>query len=123
MGFRVARLRAALALAALASLSPSVTAAADMTELKVGISEPVNTVLALWMAEAGGFYAAHGLKVDIINMSGGSRGAEALQAGRIGVMHVGLSSVGRLHQAGDDLRLIAALTNVVRFTLCSVPGL
>ena len=122
MGFRVARLRAALALAALASLPPSVTAAAEMTELKVGISEPVNTVLALWMAEAGGFYAAHGLKVDIINMSGGSRGAEALQAGRIDVMHVGLSSVVRLNQAGADLRLIASLSNVIRFTFFSGPG-
>jgi len=34
------------------------TAAAEVMHFKVGISEPVNTVLALWMAQAGGFYAA-----------------------------------------------------------------
>ena len=122
MGLRVARAFAALVVVLLASLRPSATVAADMTELKAGISEAVNTVLALWMAEAGGFYAAQGLKVDIINMSGGSRGAEALQAGRIDVMHVGLSSVVRLNRAGADLRVIGSLSNVIRFTFFSAPG-
>jgi ABC-type nitrate/sulfonate/bicarbonate transport system substrate-binding protein len=92
------------------------------TPLKVGISEPVNTVLALWMAEAGGVYAAHGLKVEIINMSGGSRGARELAAGRIDVMHVGLSSVVRLNGTGADLRVIASLSNVIRFTFFCAPG-
>ncbi len=118
----VSRFCAALVVALLASLRTSPAAAADMTELKVGISEPVNTVLALWMAEAGDFYAGQGLKVEIINMSGGSRGAEALQAGRIDVMHVGLSSVVRLNRAGADLRTIASLSNVIRFTFFSAPG-
>ena len=85
-------------------------------ELKVGISERVNTALALWMAQAGGFDAAQDLQVDIASMEGGGRGAEALQAGRIDVMHVGLSSVVRLNRAGADLRVIASLSNVIRFT-------
>ena len=76
---------------------------------KAGIADPVNTVLALWMAQAGGFYAAQGLKVEIVNMNGGSRGAQELQAGRLDVMHVGLSSVVQLNRAGGDLRLIASL--------------
>jgi ABC-type nitrate/sulfonate/bicarbonate transport system substrate-binding protein len=122
MGLRAVRVSAALLLALAAILRPSVTAAADMTELKVGISEPVNTVLALWMAEASGLYTAQGLKVEISSMGGGSRGAEALQAGRIDVMHVGLSSVVRLNRAGADLRLIGSLSNVIRFTFFSAPG-
>jgi NitT/TauT family transport system substrate-binding protein len=97
-------------------------AAAEMTHLKVGISEPVNTVLALWMAEAGGFYGAQGLTVEIINMSGGSRGATELEAGRIDAMHVGLSSVVKLNEAGGDLRTIASLSNVIRFTFFVAPG-
>jgi ABC-type nitrate/sulfonate/bicarbonate transport system substrate-binding protein len=72
-------------------------AAAEVPRFKLGISEPVNTVLALWMAEAGGFYAAQGLDVEIINMNGGSRGAQELQSGRIDAMHVGLSSVLKLN--------------------------
>jgi NitT/TauT family transport system substrate-binding protein len=97
-------------------------AAAELTPFKVGISEAVNTALAMWMAEAGGFYAAQGLKVDIINMRGGSRGAQELQAGRIDAMHVGLSSVLRLNQAGGDLRIVASVSNEIRFTFFVSPG-
>src|SRR5262252_13262 len=97
-------------------------AAAEVTHFKVGISEPVNTVLALWMAQAGGFYAARGLNVEIINMSGGSRGAQELQSGRIDAMHVGLSSVVKLNLDGGDLRTIASLSNVIRFTFFAGPG-
>ena len=94
----------------------------EMTRFKVGISEPVNTVLALWMARAGGFYAAQGLSVEILNMNGGSRGAQELQSGRIDAMHVGLSSVVKLNQDGGDLRTIASLSNVIRFTFFAAPG-
>jgi len=88
-------------------------------EFRAGIADPVNTVLAWWMAESGGFYKAQGLNVAIQNMEGGSRGAEALKAGRLDVMHVGLSSVVKLNRAGGDLRLIGSLSNVVRFTFFS----
>ena len=91
-------------------------------EFKAGIADPVNTVLAWWMADAAGFYKAQGLNVQIANMEGGSRGAEALKAGNLEVMHVGLSSVIRLNRAGGDLRLIGSLSNVVRFTFFSAPG-
>ena len=97
-------------------------AAAEMMHFKVGISEPVNTVLALWMAQAAGLYAAEGLDVEIISMNGGSRGAQELQSGRIDAMHVGLSSVIKLNQDGGDLRTIASLSNVIRFTLFAAPG-
>ncbi|MEA2970299.1 MAG: hypothetical protein QOE78_3560, partial [Alphaproteobacteria bacterium] len=49
-------------------------AAQEPLDFKAGISDPVNTVLAWYMARDAGFYAAQGLKVDIINMNGGSRG-------------------------------------------------
>jgi NitT/TauT family transport system substrate-binding protein len=90
--------------------------------IKAGISDPVNTVLAWYMARDAGLFAAHGLNVDIQNMNGGSRGAEELQAGRIDIMHVGLSSVVRVNSAGGDLRVIGSLSNVIRFTLFSAPG-
>jgi ABC-type nitrate/sulfonate/bicarbonate transport system substrate-binding protein len=91
-------------------------------EFKAGISDPVNTVLAWYMAHDAGFFAGQGLKVDIVNMNGGSRGAAELQAGRLDVMHVGLSSVIRVNRAGGDLRSIGSLSNVIRFTFFSAPG-
>jgi ABC-type nitrate/sulfonate/bicarbonate transport system substrate-binding protein len=90
--------------------------------IKAGISDPVNTVLAWYMARAAGLYSAQGLNVEILNMNGGSRGAEELQAARIDVMHVGLSSVVKVNQAGGDLRVIGSLSNVIRFTFFAAPG-
>ena len=55
--------------------------AQQLRSFKAGISDAVNTVLAWYMARDAGFYAAQGLKVDIINMNGGSRGARGT-AGR-----------------------------------------
>jgi len=95
---------------------------APLVEFKAGIADPVNTVLAWYMARAAGRYAAQGLKVDITNMNGGSRGAEELQAGRIDVMQVGLSAVIKVNQSGGNLRLIAALSNVMRFRLIAARG-
>lgn len=106
--------------AALALIGPHASAAP--LAFRAGIADPVNTVLAWWTAQAAGFYAEQGLAVEILNMSGGSRGAEELKAGRLDVMHVGLSSVVRLNAAGGDLRLIGSLSNVIRFTFFSAPG-
>ena len=116
------RLRWLLALTLFAANLP-MPAQAQQTALKVGISDPVNTVLAIWMADAASIYAANGLKIEIINMNGGSRGAVELAAGRIDVMHVGLSSVARLNRTGADLRIIASLANIIRFTFISAPAI
>ena len=109
---------------AMITAMPTGSRAAESTELKVGISEAVNTVLAFWMAEEGGFFREQGLKVQILNMNGGSRGAQELRAGRIDIMHVGLSSVVRVDRGppGGDLRLVASLSNVIRFTLFAEPA-
>ena len=103
------------------STLPTLPAAAQqpLTPLKVGVSDAVNTVLPLWMAQAGGFFAANGLSVELVTTGGGSRGAQELQAGRLDLMRVGLSSVVQVNRAGGDLRLIASMSNVIRFTFFS----
>src|SRR6266436_339379 len=110
------------AVAALVLVCWRPAAAQEPITFKAGISDPVNTVLAWYMAREAGFYAAQGLKVDIVNMHGGSRGAAELQAGRLDVMHVGLSSVIRVNRAGGDIRTIGSLSNVIRFTFFGAPG-
>jgi NitT/TauT family transport system substrate-binding protein len=117
---RVAR-HAALAAIVLA-WSAACAAAQTLTPFRVGISDAVNTVLPVWMAQDGGFYAANGLQVEIINMGGGSRGAKELQAGKIDLMRVGMSSVVQTNRSGGDLRLIASMSNVIRFVLTVAPG-
>jgi NitT/TauT family transport system substrate-binding protein len=113
-------LRAPTALVALALSVVSATAQ-QLTPFRVGISDAVNTVLPVWMAEEGGFYAANGLKIEIVNMGGGSRGAKELQAGRIDLMRVGMSSVVQANRDGGDLRLIASMSNVIRFVVAVAP--
>jgi ABC-type nitrate/sulfonate/bicarbonate transport system substrate-binding protein len=117
------RLPAALASVALGlHLLANPSAAQKRVMFRAGISDPVNTVLAWYMAREAGLFAAQGLEVDIVNMQGGSRGAAELQAGRLDAMHVGLSSVIRVNRAGGDIRSIASLSNVIRFTFFSAPG-
>jgi ABC-type nitrate/sulfonate/bicarbonate transport system substrate-binding protein len=114
--------RMLLVTAALFSAVSTSLSAAEPTQFKVGLSEAVNTALAIWMAQDAGFYQANSLNAEIINMNGGSRGAAELAAGRLDAMHVGLSSVVRLNKSGADLRVIAALANVIRFTFFSARG-
>jgi NitT/TauT family transport system substrate-binding protein len=113
---------AVIALAMLAAFARPASAQQSPIDFKAGIADPVNTVLAWYMARDAGFYAAQGLNVQIINMNGGSKGAEEVQAGRLDVMHVGLSSVIRINRSGGDIRLIGSLSNVIRFTFFSAPG-
>jgi ABC-type nitrate/sulfonate/bicarbonate transport system substrate-binding protein len=119
---RSGKARIFLTVAAVACAWQPAVAQQQPIELRAGISDPVNTVLAWYMARDAGFYAAQGLKVDIVNMDGGSRGAAALQAGTLDVMHVGLSSVIRVNRSGGDIRTIGSLSNVIRFTFFSAPG-
>jgi NitT/TauT family transport system substrate-binding protein len=116
-------IRCVLSAALLSTLAaPALAQEQPLTPFKVGMSDAVNTVLPLWMAQAGGFFAAQGLKVELINTNGGSRGAAELQAGRLDLMRVGLSSVVQANRAGGDLRLIASMSNVIRFVMVTAPG-
>ena len=96
--------------------------ATDLVEFKVGIAALVNTALPLYLAEDAGFYAAQGLKLATPDMGGGSKGAQALKTGELQVMHVGLSGVVDSNAKGDDLRVIASLSNVIRFVFFSDPA-
>src|SRR5215470_15638998 len=115
-------MRVAAIVTAFACALASPAAAQSLTPFRVGVSDAVNTALPLWMAEAGGFYAAQGLKVEVVTMGGGSRGAQELQAGELDIMRVGLSSVVQANRSGGDLRLVASMSNVIRFTFFSGEG-
>jgi NitT/TauT family transport system substrate-binding protein len=116
------RLLALLAGPLIAAAQPAQPATSVPVEFKAGIADPSSAVMALYMARSAGLDTAQGLSVDILDMNGGSRGAEELQAGRIDVMQVGLSSVLKVNQSGGNLRLIAALSNAMRFTFFVARG-
>jgi ABC-type nitrate/sulfonate/bicarbonate transport system substrate-binding protein len=98
-----------------------VVKAAEPIPFKVGIAALVNTALPIFLAEDAGFYRREGLKLATQEMGGGSKGAQALKTGDIQVMHVGLSGVVDSNAKGDDLRVIASLSNVIRFVFFTAP--
>src|SRR3974377_290533 len=100
---------AALCRPAIAQQPTAVASAPKPLLIKAGISDPVNTVLAWYMARPAGLYAVQGLDGELLNRSGASRGGQELQAGRIDLMHVGLSSVVKVNRSGGDLRVIGSL--------------
>jgi NitT/TauT family transport system substrate-binding protein len=96
--------------------------AAELTPFKIGISAPVVTIFPVWMAEAGGFYEKEGLKVEVINMEGGTRGLQVLLSGEIQGMHVGLAPAVLANKQGADLRLITSTCNTIPITMFSKAG-
>jgi NitT/TauT family transport system substrate-binding protein len=96
--------------------------AADPIPFKIGISAPVVTILPVWMGEAGGFYAREGLKVDVINMEGGTRGLQVLLSGEIKGMHVGLAPAVLANKQGADLRLVTSTCNTIPITMFTKAG-
>src|SRR5262249_30504908 len=91
--------------------------AADPTPFKIGISAPVVTIFPVWMGEAGSFYEKEGLKVDVINMEGGTRGLQVLLSGEIQGMHVGLAPAVLANKQGADLRLVTSTCNTIPITM------
>ncbi len=105
----------ALALAALLAAAPDARAA-DLIPFKIGISAPAFTILPVHFADLGGFYEKNGLKVDIVNSEGGTRGIQVLLSGELQAMHVGLAPAVQANLKGADLRLVAATVNLMPFT-------
>jgi len=97
--------------------------AAELIPFRVGEAAPANTFLAIWMAEAAGLYEAEGLRLEIVHMVGGSESGPALKAGRVHLVHIGMSSVVRANTSGrGDLRCIGSLSNVIRSTMFAAPN-
>src|SRR5882672_8003157 len=97
--------------------------AAELATFKVGEASPANTFLAIWMADEAGFYQAQGLKLEIVPMVGGREAGPELKSGNIQLMHIGMSSVVRANLAGGNLRTIGSLSNVIRQTMFTAPGI
>jgi NitT/TauT family transport system substrate-binding protein len=104
-------------LAALLLLAAASAHAADLIPFKMGISAPSFTILPVHFADVGGFYEKNGLKVEIVNAEGGTRGLQVLLSGELQAMHVGLAPAVQANLKGADLRLVASTVNLMPFTV------
>jgi NitT/TauT family transport system substrate-binding protein len=97
--------------------------AAELIPFRVGEPAPANTFLAIWIAQAAGFYEAQGLQLEVVHMVGGSESGPALKAGRVHLIHIGMSSVISANMSGrGNLRCIGSLSNVIRSTMFAAPN-
>src|SRR3954464_11205720 len=108
---RITRALAIASLACLLILAGRPSSAAELIPFNVGEASPANTFLAIWMAQAAGFYEAEGLDGDVVDLSGGRATCPELKSGRVNLIHVGMSSVIRANLAGGTLRNIGSLSN------------
>jgi NitT/TauT family transport system substrate-binding protein len=109
--------RPAAMLAALLCLAAGAAHAQALIPFRMGISAPSFTILPVHFADVGGFYEKNGLKVEIVNSEGGTRGLQVLLSGELQAMHVGLAPAVQANLKGADLRLIAATVNLMPFTV------
>lgn len=94
----------------------------ELVTFRVGEASPANTFFAIWMANSAGFYKANGLDLEIVPVVGGRESGPDLKSGRIHLMHIGMSSVVRANAAGGNLVTIGSLSNVIRNTMFTAPG-
>jgi NitT/TauT family transport system substrate-binding protein len=111
------RARLPALVAALLVLATTVARAEDLIPFRMGISAPSFTILPVHFADVGGFYAKNGLKVEIVNAEGGTRGLQVLLSGELQAMHVGLAPAVQANLKGADLRLVASTVNLMPFTV------
>ena len=79
--------------AGIISLLGAAAEAQTLKPFKFGISAPIVTIFPAYVADAHKLFEKHGLKADIVNMEGGSRGIQVLLSGEIQAMSVGVAPV------------------------------
>src|SRR5918999_6578446 len=90
-------------------------AADRKSHLLAYISDSANASPAYWVAKERGIFKKHGLDIELIYISGSTRGVQSLIAGDIAfVGAVGTSAIyGRL--AGGDIAIVNSLTNTLPY--------
>jgi len=113
-------LACSLIVACFASASASAQSV-PLKTIRFGISSASVTTLSMPIGQAKGIFERQGLKLEIVNMEGGSRGVQVLLSGEIQAMHVGIGPLVLANAEGADLRMIAATINTIPLTMFAQP--
>ena len=98
-----------------------VQAAERKSYLLAYISDSANASPAYWVAKERGLFKKHGLDIELIYISGSTRGVQSLIAGDVAfVGAVGTSALyGKL--AGGDVAIVNSLTNTLPYYIIGRP--
>jgi len=109
-------LRATCATFLLLIISP-ISAEAQMEKLRVAYTVIAPTQLGVWTAKEMGFYAKHGLDVELVLLVGAPLAVAALVGGETPIVHAGASAVIASNLAGSGTVLVAGSVNRFPYVL------
>ena len=96
---------------------PFVSAQTPMEKLRVAYTVIAPTQLNVWTAKELGYYAKHGLDVELVLLVGAPLAVAALVGGETPIVHTGASAVITSNLAGSEALLIAGAINRFPYVL------
>jgi len=99
----------------------STEGAAQMTEVNLGVAFTNARVAPLWAAEKEGYFRKNGIDAKILNIPGGTQGAQALLGGSIDISFTDPTSTISAIAAGAQLVEVMALTTIMPYYLVGAP--
>src|SRR5574341_85040 len=112
------RLTSRLCAALVVSLAPALAVAQTQSEkLRVAYTVIAPTQLNVWTAKEIGYYAKHGLDVELVLLVGAPLAVTALVSGETPIVHTGASAVITSNLAGSGAVLIAGAVNRFPYVL------
>ncbi len=95
---------------------------AQMTQVNLGITFRNARVAPLWVAEKEGYFKKHGIDIKIVNISGGTLGAQTLLSGGIDLLMSSPPDVVTAVAGGGAIVEVMPITTVMPYYLVGAPG-
>ena len=95
---------------------------AQMTEVKMGLAFVSARATSLWVAEREGYFRKHGIDLKLLQVRGGTQGAQALLSGGIDMSFADPASTISAVAAGAELIEVMAITTIMPYYLVGAPG-
>ena len=105
------------AIATIALANPYAEAQTSLEKLRVAYTVIAPTQLNVWTAKEMGFYAKHGLDVELVLLVGAPLAVTAMLAGETPIVHTGASAVITSNLAGSGSVLVAGAINRFPYVL------
>lgn len=98
-------------------MAPPVSAQSHPEKLRVAYTVIAPTQATIWTAKEMGFFAKHGLDVDLVLLVGAPLAVSALVSGETPIVHSGASAVVTSHLQGSGAVLVAGGANRFPYVL------
>lgn len=102
--------------------TPAARSSAPVQEITYGVSTLTPELLPIWTAQDQGFDVKNGIKINVVNTEGGSKGLLVLVGGNFQAMDVGLAPSVIANSHGADVRIINSIANAIPFVFFGANG-